>query len=105
MIASKGSVLHGRNSAFEPTRALYHRLETVKTLPVPLSEEELRALWIVIWAAKCHVHAEAGWAGKMGHLKHSASEVKEALDAVQQIFGEPLKSEDEGVKSTSKSNH
>lgn len=104
MIASKGSVLHGRNSAFvAPTKpALGERWSAYRT--TPLTPSELRVIRLVIWAAKCHTHREETRM-PLGSLPHSYQEVNEAIAEAEKVFGAPERHEDEGVKVRSKRVH
>lgn len=102
MIASVGSVLHGRNPAFVSTMVPSRDRELPKSPAASLlSEEERRAVRIVVWAAKCHTHRQATGM-TLGPLPHSEAEVIEAQGIVEGIFGAPPRHEDEGVRGWSK---
>lgn len=56
-----------------------------------------RAIRIIAWAAKTHVHAKQGWEGRQGTLRHTPQEVQEAIDIVERNYGRPAIHEDNGV--------
>lgn len=99
MIASKGSVLHGRNSAFVspmiPSRDPKETHFAAHT----------RAVRLLIWAAKCHTHSQTTGL-PLGNLAHSVEEVNAAIARIEEISAFRLpRHEDEGVKVRSKRVH
>lgn len=59
-----------------------------------------RALRLLVWAAKCHVHSRRQRvAGDLGALPHSEQDVQEAIDAIEAVIGTPEPATDEGVRT------
>lgn len=66
-----------------------------------LSEEQLRAIRLVNWAAECHVHRlRTGM--RLGPLPHTVAEVEAARAIVAELFGKPEACTDEGVRCWSR---
>ena len=58
-----------------------------------------RNIKLLIWAAKCHVHARRErTAGDLGALPHSSSEVQAAIDAIEALGFANEPSTDEGCR-------
>jgi hypothetical protein len=68
----------------------------MESLLNPERPEGVRALRLLIWAAKCHVHSQTTNL-PLGQLPHSTAEVQAAIDAIEPAYRlEPCS--DEGIK-------